>query len=664
MALREENQSASGRQDDAQLTAICAKASERLLVLAGPGSGKTEVSARRIATLLSQGLAAPNLLVLSFSRSAVRTLTKRLARLAGLDEQVLEELRHVSIRTFDSWTFRMLRRLGQDSDELLRRSHDDNIAALVNVLRSPQLAEVQRALQGVRHVLIDEVQDLAGVRGDLVYEVLKAVAPPESEGVGFTLLGDPAQSIYGFGVRNSEHECLHGATTADMLSAIRDAYARDLREVRLDRNFRSVPQIAAFLEGLRCTLSSHKEGEQKLAEMASALAGLPAADFSLDGGLFEAGRSQSFALLARTNGEILRLAQKVLGTEVEGPGIALHLGSGHSGAGPAWVAALLARLRSATLTRQQFTLIYNRASADAPAAFSALDVPPVDVAWRRLAAASGIASDAPSLMVGELSKRMSWPDAFPDDEGVADSGLCLSTIHQAKGREFDVVAILERDPERAQTDADPEEEACVNFVAMSRAAKRVVRLPADSIYAPPSMREFGHGTRKRLTWWRNGWVNMEMGIYGDVVPESFADVALHGSDEAVAENYRFLAGNARALSGHKVMLRKTAIPGSDGSKARYEICLQDGKQPGRLLGAMHQNLVYDLLSLLHTHGHSLPKVIMNLRIARVVSVAGYAGATGETSSLFTSSGMWLGVEVFGTGDFRTFSSGRGTPKGA
>lgn len=657
MTTPDEPLSGSKRRDEAQLTAIGAGASARMLVLAGPGAGKTEVSARRIATLLSQGLAAPNLLVLSFSRSAVRTLTKRLARLDGLDEQVLEELRHVSIRTFDSWAFRMLRRLGKDSDELLGRSHDENIAALVDVLRTPQAAEVQRALKGVRHVLIDEVQDLAGVRGDLVFELLKVISPPSADGAGFTLLGDPAQSIYGFGVRSAERECLHGATTADLLAAIRGEYAHVLREVPLDRNFRSVPHIASFLEKLRGILRSDTDGAQKLAKMAEALAGLPAADFPLDGTLFDAGRSQSIALLARTNGEVLRVAQKVLGTEVEGPGIALQIGSGDLTAAPAWVAALLACLRSGTLTRQQFALIHARAAEDAPEAFSALQVPPVDVAWQRLTAAAGASPEAPSLVVGELAKRMSWPDAFPDDEGVADSGLCISTIHQSKGREFDLVAIMERDPERTPAGADPEEEACVGFVALSRAAKRVVRLPADSIYAPPSMREFGHGTRKRLVWWRNGWVNMEMGISGDVVPESFADVALHGSDETVAENYRFLAANSRALTGHKVMLRKTAIPGSEGGKARYEICLQDGRQPGRLLGAMHQNLVYDLLGLLHSHGHSLPKLIMNLRIARVVSVAGRAGAVGEVSSLFASSGMWLGVELFGTGDFRTFTRG-------
>lgn len=657
MTTVEEISSGSRRRDEAQLTAIGAAASARMLVLAGPGAGKTEVSARRIAALLSQGLSAPNLLVLSFSRSAVRTLTNRLARLDRLDEQVLEELRHVSIRTFDSWAFRMLRRLGSDSDELLRRSHDENIAALVDVLRTPQAAEVQRALKGVRHVLVDEVQDLAGVRGDLVLELLKVVAPPASDGAGFTLLGDPAQSIYGFGVRSAERPALHGATTADLLAAIRGEYARVLREVPLDRNFRSVPQIASFLEKLRGILRSDAEGAQKLARMAEALAELPAADFPLDGTLFDASRSQSIALLARTNGEVLRVAQKVLGTDVEGPGVTLQIGSGDPTAAPAWVAALLACLRSGTLTRQQFTLIHARAAGDAPEAFAALQVPQAEVAWRRLTAAAGTTPEAPSLVVGELAKRMSWPDAFPDDEGVADSGLCISTIHQSKGREFDLVAIMERDPERTPAESDPEEEACVGFVALSRAARKVVRLPADSIYAPPSMREFGHGTRKRLVWWRNGWVNMEMGIAGDVVPESFADVALHGSDETVAENYRFLAANSRALAGHKVMLRKTAVPGSEGGKARYEICLQDGRQPGRLLGAMHQNLVYDLLGLLHPRGHSLPTRIMNLRIARVVSVVGRAGAVGHVSSLFSSSGMWLGVELFGTGDFQTFARG-------
>jgi hypothetical protein len=147
---------------------------------------------------------------------------------------------------------------------------------------------------------------------------------------------------------------------------------------------------------------------------------------------------------------------------------------------------------------------------------------------------------------------------------------------------------------------------------------------------------------------------MEFGLQGDVLADSFADVGVLGSEAAVLENYRFLAANSSSLMGHKVMLKKGAVPGSNGSRARYEICLQDERQPGRVLGAMSQNVVYDLLGLLHPR-NSLPKIIMNLRILRVISIAEGRETSATVASAFASSGMWLGVQLFGTGDFKTFN---------
>ena len=69
---------------------ICeATPSARLLVEAGPGTGKTEMAALRIAGLIETGLSPGQLLVLSFSRSAVRNLTGRLARLAGTEDTII-----------------------------------------------------------------------------------------------------------------------------------------------------------------------------------------------------------------------------------------------------------------------------------------------------------------------------------------------------------------------------------------------------------------------------------------------------------------------------------------------------------------------------------------------------------------------------------------------
>ena len=68
-----------------------AEATARLLVDAGPGTGKTEMAAVRMASLIQTGLSPGHMLVLSFSRSAVRNLTHRLARVTDADDIAEDE---------------------------------------------------------------------------------------------------------------------------------------------------------------------------------------------------------------------------------------------------------------------------------------------------------------------------------------------------------------------------------------------------------------------------------------------------------------------------------------------------------------------------------------------------------------------------------------------
>ena len=93
---------------NAQNTIIKTNSSDKLIVQAGPGTGKTEVVARRLAWIIgnNKGIWPSNILVLSFSRSAVKALIQGIRNIEISDKKIVEDLRHLSVRTFDSWSFR------------------------------------------------------------------------------------------------------------------------------------------------------------------------------------------------------------------------------------------------------------------------------------------------------------------------------------------------------------------------------------------------------------------------------------------------------------------------------------------------------------------------------------------------------------------------------
>jgi hypothetical protein len=629
---------------DQRAAVINAEAASRILVDAPPGTGKTEIAARRLAALISNKISPGQILVLSFSRSAVRTLTKRLSTLS--EPRLIEELRHVSIRTFDAWAFRILRLAGFEPARLLARSHDENIETLTTIIKGSRRQEIKALMGDKRCLIVDEFQDLPGVRGDLVLALMELIAPPGKGGAGFTVLGDPAQAIFGFAGRiNGDEDAF--PTPREYWDRIRALYSNELKKVALTKNHRASGSIATISSEMRAILVSDRSETEKLEAIRLKLAALPEREPLARTWLEPAQGSK--AILTRTNGEALRVLQRLFGNDVSGGQTPVRLrAAGHASLPPAWIGALLRKLRAQGLPRSQFVRIHLTLTRVWDEEVQrALELPDVDSAWSRLARASGAADDASSIDIGTLRERLSWPDAFPDDQHVADDGIVVTTIHQSKGMEFDIVTLLEgqREDDKEASVGAIEEEANVAYVAVTRAARTLARLPSEGIYRAPSRRSF-RDERERLCHWWNGWVNLEMGIRGDIDPVGFADPELHGGEKGVEDLQRFLLENARALEGHKVMLVKSGT----GANTTYNICLQEGREPGRLIGRTAKQVPRDLLDLLWDHGYSLPGWTMNLR----VSAVGTATARGDASlgEPERTSRLWLGVGLYGTGDFK------------
>ena len=83
-----------------------------LLVLAGPGTGKTQLLSMRIANILKKtDTPASSILCLTFTDSAARTMRERLIGLIG------EEAYHIAIHTFHSFGLEVINQYPEEFTE-------------------------------------------------------------------------------------------------------------------------------------------------------------------------------------------------------------------------------------------------------------------------------------------------------------------------------------------------------------------------------------------------------------------------------------------------------------------------------------------------------------------------------------------------------------------
>ncbi len=145
-----------------------------LLVLAGPGAGKTRVLVHRIAWLVRVRREAPRgIVALAYNRHAAVQIRRRLAALLG------DDARGVTVLTCHALAMRLtgvsfVGRAQQAGDDSFRQVLRDAVALLKGDGLPPDEADEQRArlLAGFRWMLVDEYQDI----GPEQYALIAALA--------------------------------------------------------------------------------------------------------------------------------------------------------------------------------------------------------------------------------------------------------------------------------------------------------------------------------------------------------------------------------------------------------------------------------------------------------------------------------------------------------
>lgn len=175
-----------------------------VLVLAGPGSGKTRVLVHRIAFLIRVRREDPKgILVLAYNRHAAMEIRVRLRELIG------EDATGVYIATCHAFAMRLVGssfagRAEMQTSEDFKRVIEDATNLLNGDGLTPLEAEAQREtlVQGYRWILVDEYQDIGGRE----YALIAAIAGRSLEDPDLRLslfaVGDDDQNIYAFGGAN------------------------------------------------------------------------------------------------------------------------------------------------------------------------------------------------------------------------------------------------------------------------------------------------------------------------------------------------------------------------------------------------------------------------------------------------------------------------------
>ncbi|MEU4740963.1 UvrD-helicase domain-containing protein [Actinosynnema sp. NPDC023658] len=228
-----------------------------LLIIAGPGTGKTRTLTHRIADLVtSRGVPASECLAITFTRRAAEEMAERLAALApaAVDELTIATFHSLGVRILrehgavfglsgsfgvadpdgqlavalsvvaDEKEARALIASGDDRYKKALRvqdlvDFDDLIALPLSLLEeSPDLVAAYRARW--RWVSVDEYQDV----DEQQYRLLRLLVPPDGN---LTAIGDPDQAIYRF----------RGADVGFFLRFREDFPGA--RTVQLTRNYRS-----------------------------------------------------------------------------------------------------------------------------------------------------------------------------------------------------------------------------------------------------------------------------------------------------------------------------------------------------------------------------------------------------------------------------------------
>lgn len=558
--------------DSEQDAIVVAPPEARLIVEAGPGSGKTHVAIERIRSLINADVAPTRIWMVSFTHAATGELRNRIAASLGDPRSAVE----LTISTLDSLASR-LRRYGSSQIEA-SGDYEASIAEAARLIESDD-AQLAGFLRRLEHVIVDEVQDLTAQRSALLVAIIRRLRPT----CGVTLFQDSAQAIYGF-AEVGEAPSKPAAT----LLLEDPALQFSVRELHTDHRTRE-PGLRDLKRRLRATLLDPDLSAE--AKYASVRTEIERSTPAVRGAVEERLSSTSSMILFRSRIALINSAARYWD---RGRTFRLRLPRGEPVLAP-WIGAVLGRKGADELSRTDFGHLWEEVWP-APVLLTP------EQAWEILRSFQG-AGMGPHLDVAGIARELAAgraPPAAATLPILGRTGALLSTVHAVKGLEAEhVVVVLPRAPGSA-TGERLVEEARVLFVAATRPRATLEVAGGADLFVQPPLRDGRHWVRRP-----DGHALVEIGLEGDVD----ADGPEPDAKAAEARRTRLWAAAAKVMP-------LTAARTDTG----YELLGAGAAAHGESFGFLSADLLADLRAVgraMHANGASPARTIRNLHLAGV-----------------------------------------------
>ncbi len=453
--------------DQSQRSVIDSCHEGRLLVDAGPGTGKTAVACGRVSQLIGKKLVKPNrILMISFTRAAVREIRNRIR--THLEDTYAAYA--VKIGTLDSHAWDICSRFdGEEKaqrsyEEKAQRSYEENIKSALDLIRDDQNQRVSNYLKDIEHLIVDEAQDFVGMRADFVVEFILRL----SSKCGVTIFSDEAQAIHGF----IDVPYIRGEDRFWKLSfsdKIRGREAGEFNECNLTCVHRTdSPQLQEiFSSTRRKVLTVTKESDSKeLDEIREDIKRHAHGKIAVrhNGQEILTPPDQNDALiLYRMRGDVLLRSSLLMGEGIQHrvrmSGLPVCLAP--------WIGAALAEHTGSILSEKRFGELWEDRIQGSP--FLSCER---DHAWEQLVSIAGC--EATIVDMHKLRKHLGRKNPPPElcHAEMGQCGFIIGTIHASKGREADIVHLVL--PKMRPNDSNQDEEARVIFVGATRGRSQLL----------------------------------------------------------------------------------------------------------------------------------------------------------------------------------------------